>query len=127
MKYDLLLSAIVGLSCLGGSVIAGEHAGRSIDRQLQCTLCATIPCCCPDSYCLKPIPCLPCLKLSVAADCYGRKPLPCIPCVTAKRCPDDYCRKPLPDLCCPVAGPCGQAASTSQTTRSPNRADAQRR
>lgn len=84
--------------------VAGEPCAGSLGRELQCTRCATVPCCCPDDYCRKPMPCAPCLRMSWCADDYCPKPMPCIPCLRFCWCPDDYCRKPMPRLCWPVAG-----------------------
>jgi len=36
--------------------VAGEPCAGSLGRELQCTRCATVPCCCPDDYCRKPMP-----------------------------------------------------------------------
>lgn len=50
--------------------------------------------CCPDDYCRKPMPCVPC-------------PSPCCSC-------DDYCRKPMPCVCypaLPVNYSCGSCIS----------------
>jgi hypothetical protein len=56
---------------------------------------------CPDDYCRKPIPCIPCLPPSCACDDYCRKSLPCVPCLSQCGLCDDYCRKPFPNFCWP--------------------------
>jgi hypothetical protein len=70
--------------------------------------------CCPDDYCPKPLPCLPCPQRSCCPDNYCRKPLPCVPCPKTCWRPDDYCRKPMPRLCWlppPVKYSCGPCPS----------------
>ena len=84
------------LPCLVESSAAAEPGCRSLGRELQCTRCAAIPCCCPDDYCRKPLPCIPCLVLRGCPDDTCRKPQPCLPYFCIARCPDDYCSKPLP-------------------------------
>jgi len=60
------------------------------------TSCDARRCCiCPDDYCPKPLPCVPCAPLG-RCDCYAPKPLPCPPCALRYCAPDDYCPKP----CC---------------------------
>ena len=85
----------------------------------QCKKC-TSPCrtalmlCCPDDYCRKPMPCVPCPPPSCCPDDYCRKPMPCVPCPPPSCCPDDYCRKPMPCLCwppLPVKYSCGSCPS----------------
>ena len=82
--------------------LAAESCPGTLGRELQCTRCATIPCCCPDDYCRKPCVCIPCPCIPSCADDYCRKPMPCIPCPCIPSCADDYCRKPFPRFCWPV-------------------------
>lgn len=78
----------------------------SLDRELKCTRCAAVPCCCPDDYCRKPLPCIACPQLPSTCDNYCRKPLPCIQVPCLPGCPDDYCRRPFPQLCWPANPDC---------------------
>jgi hypothetical protein len=67
--------------------------------------------CCPDDYCRKPMPCVPCPPCGSCCNDYCRKPMPCVPCPQGCWCPDDYCRKPMPCLCwppSPVKYTCGR-------------------
>ena len=61
--------------------------------------------CCPDDYCAKPLPQIPCAKKYTCPDDYCPKILPqlCLPC--KKVCPDDYCPKILPPLRLPFCTP----------------------
>jgi hypothetical protein len=112
------------LLCLGQSY-AGDVCPGSLGRTLKCTRCAAIPCCCPNDYCRKPFPCVPCPDLSKTADGYCRKPMPCIPCFCMSCCPDDYCPKPFPQFCWPVnhqyyrCGPCNNNAASTTTLSTP--------
>ncbi|MFN4258685.1 MAG: hypothetical protein ACK4RK_05270 [Gemmataceae bacterium] len=49
---------------------------------------------CPDDYCRKPLPGVPCNPQGCVDD-YCRKPLPGVPC-NPQGCVDDYCRKRCP-------------------------------
>jgi hypothetical protein len=82
MTRTASLLAVLALFCVGGDVPAGEGCSKSLKGQLCCARCATMPCGCPDDYC--------------------RKPMPRIPCLPRCGCADDYCRKPMPCLCWPV-------------------------
>ncbi|MDZ7617351.1 MAG: hypothetical protein U1E05_10115 [Patescibacteria group bacterium] len=93
--------------CLGtGQLMVGQlGAGGQLGTggsELECTRCAALPCCCPDDYCRKPEPSVPCVRTSWCADDYCAKPMPCIPCVGVPKCTDDYCPKPFPSFCWPV-------------------------
>jgi hypothetical protein len=59
--------------------------------------------CCPDDYCRKPMPCVPCPCNTWCPDDYCRKPMPCVPCLNTTWCADDYCRKPMPCVCYPAS------------------------
>jgi hypothetical protein len=108
MTRSTLLLATTALFWLGGDLSAGglcaggHRREASVGAQLRCTRCAVLPCCCPDDYCRKPLPCIPCLRLCCVPDDYCPKPLPCVPCLSLGCCPDDYCPKPLPSVCWPV-------------------------
>ena len=83
--------------CLGGEPKHSKPCGRE-----QC--CCPPPIgCCPDDYCRKPWPCIPCLSGCFECDNYCRKPFPCIPCLSGCFECDNYCRKPYPDFCWPVS------------------------
>jgi hypothetical protein len=74
------------------------------------TNCDARRCCvCPDYYCPKPLPSVPCAPLG-NCDCYQAKPLPCPPCFLHYCAPNDYCPKPsclyLPP-CWPAWYTCG--------------------
>jgi hypothetical protein len=94
--------AILVFLGLGRAAWAGEACDKSLGDTLRCTRCAAMPCCCPDDYCRKPLPCIPCPVPTGCVDDYCCKPLPCIPCPVPTGCVDDYCRKPLPHFCWPV-------------------------
>jgi hypothetical protein len=51
-------------------------------------------CWCPDDYCPKPLPSVPC-NAKGCVDDYCPKPLPSVPC-NAKGCVDDYCPRTCP-------------------------------
>lgn len=89
---------LVGVS----SLRAEGPCDRPLGCELKCAHAMAVPCCCPDDYCRKPFPCLPCPSLRGCCDDYCRKPMPCVPCEFPRGCCDDYCRKPLPKLCWPV-------------------------
>jgi hypothetical protein len=73
-------------------------------------------CTCPDSYCPKPQPCVPC-ALRGCCDDYCPKPMPCTASLRYCGC-DDYCPKPscirLPP-CWPAWYSCGAPSSNSIT------------
>ncbi len=102
MRRFRLMLTFLCLAWIGRTVVAGEIAGKPLGDALRCSRCAAVPCVCPDDYCRKPFPCLPCLRLPGLPDDYCRKPFPCIPGLGPGRCADDYCRKPVPDPCGPV-------------------------
>ncbi len=103
-----------GLAVIATALFA-QQAMAACDG--PCRKCAR-PCngglmlCCPDDYCRKPMPCVPCPPPNCCPDDYCRKPMPCVPCPPPNCCPDDYCRKPLPNFCWPPSpvkyscGPC---------------------
>jgi hypothetical protein len=88
-------------------VVAGARAVLAGEGCLRCK--CVDPCrgslmlCCPDDYCRKPMPCVPCPPPCCCPDDYCRKPMPCVPCLPPNCCPDDYCRKPMPCLCWPAS------------------------
>jgi hypothetical protein len=102
---------IVSNTCLAfalGLGVLSANAGECEKERCHCgsTIClpaSDIRCqgCCPDDYCPKPLPCVPCLSCCRTCDDYCRKPMPCVPCLPCCRTCDDYCRKPLPCLCWP--------------------------
>jgi len=85
--------------CLGGESAAKSKHSQSCGRGPCC--CPPPIACCPDDYCRKPWPCIPCLSECWECDNYCRKPFPCIPCLSGCFTCDDYCRKPFPDFCWP--------------------------
>jgi hypothetical protein len=90
-------SAILLLLALAGGVFAS-------DMTSDCTRCDARRCCtCPDDYCPKPLPCVPCAPRGCSND-YCPKPLPCVPCAP-RGCCNDYCPKP----CCIYLPPCWPA------------------
>ncbi len=58
--------------------------------------------CCPDDYCAKPLPGLPCPPAQCCPDNYCAKPLPAIPCDNCEKSCACYDIKPLPPVprCC---------------------------
>src|SRR3990172_4664755 len=86
-------------------IIGFAHRGRATDVGPIATGCDARSCCvCPDDYCPKPLPCVPCAPLG-KCDCYCPKPLPCPPCPLRYCAPNDYRPKPYcfhltPDASC---------------------------
>ena len=110
---------VLSFAFLAEYAVAGDLCPASVGRELRCTRCAAVPCCCPDDYCRKPFPCISCPKLCGTKDDYCRPPMPCIPCNCMTRCADDYCRKPYPTFCWSVnkeyyrCPPCNDAGAAS--------------
>jgi len=102
MPRSTFLAAVLALGWMGAAALAGEAAPGRADGGQQDACCDAAPCCCPDTYCKKPLPCVPCVKLGCGCDNYCKKPWPCIPCPVQSCCPDNYCKKPWPDLCRPL-------------------------
>lgn len=108
--WMLGLVAIIGIVNLRAAIAGDARSGCKCARAC---VGAPMPCC-PDDYCGKPLPCVPCWTGCCCPDDYCRKPLPnpCLP--LACCCPDDYCRKPLPKLSChplPACYRCGDSPS----------------
>ena len=78
--------------------------------------CCEARCCCtcPDDYCPKPLPCVPCVLLG-KCDCYCRKPMPCPPCPLGYCGPNDYCPKPY-SICLPLCSPAWYTCGAVQCT-----------
>jgi hypothetical protein len=106
MTRSTVYLATAALLWFGSDLLAAEPCASTVRASLRCTRCAYLPCGCPDDYCPKPLPCVPCLKLGGVADDYCPKPWPCIPCWRPCGVADDYCTKPLPCLPCPAPGGC---------------------
>jgi hypothetical protein len=83
----------------GSDLLAGDRAVPPLGAELRCARCMTVPCCCPDNYCRKPPPCIPCPVLGRCPDNYCPKPLPGVCGPAPGGCAVPYCRKPLPKLC----------------------------
>jgi hypothetical protein len=60
-------------------------------------------CWCPDDYCRKDIPSVPC-NAKGCVDDYCRKSPPCVP-ANPRGCVDDYCRKTCPLILGPLREP----------------------
>jgi hypothetical protein len=107
-------------------VAAPAAAGNWLDwlrGHFNPRVCPPLPCC-PDDYCKKPPPWLPCLPPCTGADDYCKKPYPFIPCLPRCGGPDDYCCKPLPCLVCPPWSPylsCGVPAAAPASCPAPVR------
>lgn len=107
-----IAAAMVNLALMfspafGQTATAGECAAVGKNCCRVCCL-PTDTCCCADTYCPKPLPCVQCEPMC-CPDCYCAKPLPVV-CCEPMCCPDTYCRKPFPDLCYgppPVRYTCG--------------------
>jgi hypothetical protein len=83
--------------------IAHNTLSAEIGPATRC--CETYRCrTCPDNYCPKPQPCVPCAPLGCCND-YCPKPLPCLPCPLCYCAPNDYCPKPY----CLNLSPCWPA------------------
>ncbi|MBN2578939.1 MAG: hypothetical protein JXB10_08105 [Pirellulales bacterium] len=101
---------------------AVERCQGSLGRELQCTRSAAVPCCCPDAYCRKPMPCVTCIKIPCSCNCYCPKPAPCVSCCKIPSSCNCYCPKPMPRFCWPVLGqfyrcpPCGCPLKDSPPT-----------
>jgi hypothetical protein len=83
-----------------------------------CEGCCQPICCCPDDYCPKEKPCVPCLRGPWCCDDYCRKSLPCLPCTPLGRCCDDYCDKPCPACpprLCAAVNRCSAAGASRNT------------
>ena len=87
----------VCLSLLGSSMTRGADPAACGSKS-GCPPCIIT---CPDDYCRKPLPCIPCPPCRATCDDYCRKPMPRVPCLTRCGTCDDYCRKPFPRLCWP--------------------------
>src|SRR5271168_897950 len=77
--------------------------------------------CCPDDYCRKPVPCVPCPLFGCCPN-YCRKPIPCVPCPRLGGC-SAYCRKPIPCLCwppLPAIYSCGECKCKQHCEESPD-------
>jgi hypothetical protein len=98
----------VGLLILG-LTLAGAAAVADVASTSGCPRCC---CTCPDDYCPKPLPCVPCAACGCCPDDYCPKPLPCVFCMPGCCWPDDYCPKPFV-FCLPPCYPswytCGLA------------------
>ena len=104
-------SAILLLLALAGGVFASDMTGDG-------TRCDARRCCtCPDDYCPKPLPCVPCAPRGCCDD-YCAKPLPCVPCAL-RGCCDDYCPKPCA-FTCRLAGRRGTRAARRRAKRDSN-------
>jgi len=120
---------VLALLCPAERSAAGDLCPGSLGRELECTRCAAVACRCPDNYCPKPCPCIPCPALPASPDCYCPKPPPCPPCLCLSWCPDNYCPKPCPQFCWPVnrqfyrCGPddCEAAPTCAATAKAPLR------
>ena len=100
MPRNASILAMLCLFSFGGTVLAGGLLSKTIAGG-QCSSCCATPCCCPNDYCRKPMPCVPCPVPRGCADTYCRKPMPCVPCPAPCGCGETYCPKPFPDLCRP--------------------------
>lgn len=100
MCRSTALTAFFVVACLGARLLMGEAAETRGESARHANCCAPMPCC-PDNYCKKPMPCIPCPKWCGSPDDYCKKPMPCIPCPNWCGCPDNYCKKPMPNLCLP--------------------------
>jgi hypothetical protein len=87
------------------AIFGTAHDGAAVEVDAAATNCTARRCCtCPNDYCPKPLPCVPCAPLG-KCDCYCPKPLPCPPCPLRYCGPNDYCPKP----CCLYLPPCWPA------------------
>ena len=85
-------------------IVASARLAAAAESGPISTCCEARSCCtCPDNYCPKPLPCVPCAPLG-QCDCYCPKPMPCTS--PLRYCgPNDYCPKP----CCLYLPPCWPA------------------
>jgi hypothetical protein len=125
MKWSILVNRVqesylsgrvwkLGLAALI-AIVAGQtvFAGDTCQNRKCVSPCSRsgLMLCCPDDYCRKPMPCVPCPR-GCCPDTYCPKPIPSVPCPNACWYPDDYCRKPIPCLSWPPSpiryscGPC---------------------
>jgi hypothetical protein len=104
MKRSLYICWIIG------NLVLGSHAACA-DGPAPAPVCpgggplvcpATLLSGCPNDYCRKPCPFIPCLSPWHGPNDYCRKPCPFIPCLELWHGPNDYCRKPMPALCRPL-------------------------
>ena len=105
---------LAGLLVLAGLGLCGPSGAGE-----PCCSCKGWPCwdlrrpcpCCPNDYCPKKLPPVPCRVKCCCPDDYCPKRLP-IPCPLKYCGPDDYCCKPCPPVPLPCAPPwftCGPA------------------
>lgn len=113
MKHRLLLWEFIALAVLSTTLTSvsasdGGLFGRWGESTKPCN-CPSSPYC-PDDYCRKPDPRIPCPTGGCFSDCFVRKPLPCPPrCIGSVTC-DDYARKCPPQEQCPYR-PCPTSAN----------------
>ncbi len=105
--------ALAFMLCLGGTETSwgwglgdkglGKLTGPPSAYDFQCGPRCQTPCC-PDDYCPKPAPDVPCLQSCTTCDDYCPKCPPQIPCVPRGCQCDDYDCKDLPTVSCPPGG-----------------------
>ena len=98
MPRTIILAAVFALTCLGARAFAEDSSDKPAESARHADCCPTAPCC-PDNYCKKPMPCIPCPNWCGTPDNYCKKPMPCVPCPNWCGCPDNYCKKPCPNFC----------------------------
>ncbi len=103
--------AVLLIGCCEHAVLAQSPEPTRPVAPCQATCCPRdLLSGCPDDYCRKPWPWIPCLSPCGLGDDYCHKPWPRI----WRQCggePDDYCRKPCPPACRPICSDhytCGQ-------------------
>jgi hypothetical protein len=98
MSRTTILATVFTLTCLGAKALAGDSSDKPGASARHADFFPTAPCC-PDNYCKKPMPRVPCPNWCGTPDNYCEKPMPCVPCPNWCGCPGNYCKKPCPSIC----------------------------
>jgi len=95
VAFGLLVDRCAASEPCGQAGNRGDSAGRPLAGCCQVRGCG-----CPNDYCPKALPGIPCVPCCRLPDDYCCKALPCVPCPVACCCADDYCPK-KPPVCLP--------------------------
>lgn len=98
-----LITLLLGLAWASPTLAQAPH-GHRLGGLYNWRVCPPVGCC-PDDYCKKVSPLIPCLPRCGSCDDYCRKSMPCLTDVGRCGTCDDYCRKGLPCLLCPPWSP----------------------
>jgi hypothetical protein len=77
---------------------------------------------CPDIYCSKPLPCVPCPQACCLPNDYCCKLVPCVSYSLTGCLPNNYCQKPMPCICpSPVKYNCGTSQCDNRVNQKTNK------